>query len=389
MKLLRLTASGLPLFKDEIDLTFYAKQRINEEHKDKLHRLFANIYANPVNSVIGINASGKTSVLKLISFTFGLLNNEPINHISTCDILGHGNDVTLTAYFYTESNNKICKLATDISLGSDITAEDRYVITRETLWTKDATSVATRKSLLDFDDIEPELERIGNEEFLPDDVSVIISYNKKHNEQTRVANLLIFTNANFMPFSDKIPTEIITFLDPTIESLSFESNDVKTRVHLKFRNRDEIILNNRLDLNDYLSSGTIKGISVFIQALETLRNGGYLIIDEIENHFNKEIASTLIRFFMDSHLNVNGGTVIYSTHYPELLDEFDRNDSIYITRNIGGITAENLSEILTRNDIKKSDAYQSGYLEGTTPAYKSYMDLKKSFTRSLGDGGIA
>lgn len=34
------------------------------------------------------------------------------------------------------------------------------------------------------------------------------------------------------------------------------------------------------------------------------------------------------------------------------------NDSIFITRNQGGITVENLSNILKRNDIKKSDAYQ-------------------------------
>lgn len=35
-------------------------------------------------------------------------------------------------------------------------------------------------------------------------------------------------------------------------------------------------------------------------AREILREGGYLVIDEIENHFNKEIVSTLIRFFKDS-----------------------------------------------------------------------------------------
>ena len=42
------------------------------------------------------------------------------------------------------------------------------------------------------------------------------------------------------------------------------------------------------------------------------------------------------------------------------------------------LTAENLSNILGRNDIKKSDAYQSGFLEGTTPTYEAYMQLKKS-----------
>ena len=76
-------------------------------------------------------------------------------------------------------------------------------------------------------------------------------------------------------------------------------------------------------------------------------------------------------------------TLIFTTHYPELLDEYDRNDGICIVRNRNGITAENLSHILKRNDIKKSDAYQSGFLEGTTPAYEAYMRLKKSLAASI------
>lgn len=101
-------------------------------------------------------------------------------------------------------------------------------------------------------------------------------------------------------------------------------------------------------------------------------------MDEIESHFNKEIVTTLVRFFMDSRFNKNVGTLIFTTHYPELLDEYDRNDGIYIVRNRNGITVENLSYILIRNDIKRSDAYQSGFLEGTTPTYEAYIRLKKS-----------
>ena len=91
----------------------------------------------------------------------------------------------------------------------------------------------------------------------------------------------------------------------------------------------------------------------------------------------------MMRFFMNSKLNKNGGTLIFSTHYSELLDEYDRNDSIYIIRNRGGIEVENLCAILKRNDIKKSDAYQSGFLEGTTPMYEAYMQLKKSMAAAL------
>ena len=83
MKLLRVTAQGLPLFKEKLDLPFYAQQRVAEEGKINLYSLFSNIYLNPSNAFIGINASGKTSVLKVLILALGIINNEPINHINT------------------------------------------------------------------------------------------------------------------------------------------------------------------------------------------------------------------------------------------------------------------------------------------------------------------
>ncbi len=186
-------------------------------------------------------------------------------------------------------------------------------------------------------------------------------------------SLLSYTNVNVLPFSEEIPAEVITFLDPTIEKLYFEQSTNKTFISLKFYDEDEIILNHARDLERYLSSGTIKGITTFSMVRDVLQSGGYLIMDEIENHFNKEIVSTLVRFFMDSKLNKNGGTLIFSTHCPEILDEYDRNDGIYLVRNRGGITIENLSKALKRNDIKKSDAYQSGILERTTPGVMKHI----------------
>ena len=134
-----------------------------------------------------------------------------------------------------------------------------------------------------------------------------------------------------------------------------------------------------LELNRYLSSGTIKGINIYIYAMRSFRTGGYVIVDELENHFNHEIISTLIGFYRDNKINPKGAVLIFSTHYAELLDEFDRNDNIYIVRNTDGINSKNLSYILDRNDLKKSEVYQSDYLEGTSPKYESYMKLKKRF----------
>lgn len=383
MKLLKITADGLPLFKGKFDMCFYAQQRVSEDQKDILYSLFSNIYLNPANGFIGINASGKTSVLKVILLSLGIINNEPINHIETRDILGNTEKAVLNIFFYLESNKEICRLETMITSKQTKTEGIVYRILSEKIWSKQTDEVITRKSMLDFDDKEPVMFRSGQEDFLPDDVSIMIARNKKTGENMRVVNLLQFTNINVLPFSDNIPAEVITYLDPTVESLRFDEMDQKAVIRLKFQGKDEIVMNDPIQLNNYLSSGTVKGMITFTLAQEVLQKGGYIVVDGIENHFNKEIVTTLMRFFMDGKLNKNGGTLIFSTHYPELLDEYDRNDSIFIIRNRDGITVENLSTILKRNDIKKSDAYQSGFLEGTTPMYEAYMRLKKSMAVAL------
>jgi hypothetical protein len=274
-------------------------------------------------------------------------------------------------------------LETVITSKKTKTGEYVYTILSESLWEKPISSVKSKKYFTDFTGMKPIEQRNKDEAYLPDDVSFIIAHNKKENETVEIFSLLSYTNVNVLPFTEDIPIDVIAFLDPTIEKLCFEQIEGKTFIHLKFRDDEEIILNNATDLERYLSSGTIKGIIIFSMIKEVLQSGGYLLVDEIENHFNKEIVITLMRFFMDSRLNRNGGTLVFTTHYPELLDEYDRNDGICIVRNRNGITVENLSYILKRNDIKKSDAYQSGFLEGTTPAYEAYMLLKKNLDASI------
>lgn len=377
MKILRITVNGLPLFKQELDLLFYTQQRVSEDDKEKLYKIEPHYYLHTACAFIGINASGKTSVLKVINLALNILRNEPINHVESRNILGGCENASFKIFFFDNKRN-ICCLETVVK--SKKAKAGGYVYS---IWEKPISSVKSKKYLTDFTAISPIAVRNTEEAYLPDDVSFIIAHNKKTNDRIDVFSLLSYTNTNVLPFTDDIPLEVITFLDPTIERLCFEKIEDKALIHLKFKGEEELILNNAVELEQYLSSGTIKGIITFSMVKEVLTSGGYLLIDEIENHFNKKIVVTLMRFFMDSGLNKNGSTLIYTTHYSELLDEYDRNDAIYIVRNRNGMTAENLSYILKRNDIKKSDAYQSGFLEGTTPAYEAYLRLKKNLAASL------
>ena len=81
MKILRITAQGLPLFKKDLDVCFYTQQRVSEDDKCSLYNLVDNYYIHSACAFIGINASGKTSVLKAINLALSIVKNEPINHV--------------------------------------------------------------------------------------------------------------------------------------------------------------------------------------------------------------------------------------------------------------------------------------------------------------------
>ena len=380
MKLLRLKVKGISLFKKELDISFYGLQRVSDEDKDSMYHLFSNIYLNCANAFIGKNASGKTTVLQVISLALNILNNEPINHIPSKYVLSDEKKVDMLIYYFVENEGVYCLNTTIYENMS------RYKIIDEKLYFKPIRNIKSRKELTDFILDEPIQARNQNEEFLSDDVSMIIARNKKSDFRMVVSNLLSFTSSNTISPKDEVSLEIVQFLDPTIESLYFDRESTSSHIHLKFKGKKEIVLNSVSELELYLSSGTIKGMLAFTQAKEVLKNGGYLLVDEIENHFNKEIVSTLIRLFMDNEFNKNGGILIYTTHYPELLDEYERNDSIYIAENNDGITITNLSKLLFRNDIKKSDAYEAGLIAQTAPEYESYMNMKKHISAYITKG---
>ena len=395
MRLLKIFIQDMPRFKGNIDIDFITKQRVAEDDQEKLFNTFSNnytsIYTNQAISFIGLNASGKTTILKAISFVINLLNNEALNNIKSKEILNDLSDnekVKITSFFY--NDNSVYKLETHIEKRvNQVDNESKLIITEERLWEKDATKVKTKKSLFEFNDSDIRIERNEKEQFLLNDVSVMIAINKEKQSNFPLRDMLMWTNHNMLNILGKFPKELLTFLDPSIEYFKCDIRKKPADIRLKFYESEEIILNNPSEIEKYLSSGTIKGINVFMNALLCFMEGGYLIVDELENHFNEEIVTTLVRFFMNPNVNRNGATLIYSTHYSELLDEYDRNDCIYIVRNRGGIYTENLSLILKRNDIKKSEAYESGYLEGTVPIYESYMALKKvlSSERIEGDEG--
>ena len=378
MRLLRIVCSGHPLFKGSETIDFIASQRVTDEDRDLMTNLFSNIYQNNVTALVGINASGKTLVLNMVSFVLNLLSANQINNADARDVLSVMNDedrLKLEVFFYDDGNVNDLSVEIGVDKGSK---ERRYVILNENLKSKSAKKVKYKKALFDFTKYDSEVNRNHNEAYLSDDMSIMIAYNKEHSCRVYYKDLSNITDDNRLEVEAEFPASLLKMLDPSVEYLRYAKKGLKKDIRLKFyKQKEEIILSNERDLNLYLSSGTIKGLTVYMVAIDIFKNGGVLLLDEMENHFNRELVATLIRLFLDTRINLNGAMLLFSTHYPSLLDEFDRNDNTFIVRNEDGISVENLASRFTRNDIKKSVAYESNYLKGTAPSYEAYMDFKR------------
>ena len=58
--------------------------------------------------------------------------------------------------------------------------------------------------------------------------------------------------------------------------------------------------------------------------------------------------------------------------------------SVFITISNEGLTIDNFNTLINRNDMKKSDVYQSNFLGGgTAPKYEALLALQKSIIRSM------
>lgn len=376
MRLLRIRVEGLPLYKKSFDVSFYAQQRVQEGHLSVLHRLFGNIYVNTANAFIGINASGKTTALRVISFASMILCALPLNSEGVPNLLGDETPTVFDIDFYLD--NKVCHLQSKIIKSQASNGKKTVKILSERLWMKKASNKINKSNLLDFEIDEPVRTRDNSDEYLSEDVSIMIAINKQIKESDIFLDMTQLNDVNlYTPINESVPTEIISVLDSSIEYIKVENDNGRRVMRLKFYGRDEKVLMSSKELNAYLSSGTIKGVRLFSEASRVLRDGGYLIVDEVENHFNRELVVTLIRLFMDKRTNPNGAVIVFSTHYPELLDELERNDEVFITRSDNGLVVDNLNALLFRNDMNRSEIYQSDYLGGTAPKYKALLGLQK------------
>lgn len=384
IKILRIQYENIPLFHDGcFEFSFLAEDRVSDPAQ--VFQLRRNLYTQKLSALVGINASGKTSALKLIDLALSILLqrsrlNSPATAIYSKDFLQDETKITIdfcddgSCY---ELRSVIGRRKTSRNIGTELYFKE------ELLFKKSLTSIKSKKDALLFDKTKPILRRsrLAKEilDFLNFDESLVRGVIADY-QLPVLRSLIASTNNNFLLQSGSAAPEILHVFDGNLDELTVSETDDNVTYTIKFKNDPRIFyVTSELGLNNLISSGTIKGQTMITVIEDVLQTGGYLIVDELENHMNKELVRMITNIFKNERINKHGACLIFSTHYAEILDFMDRKDNIYITRRNredASIELLNYASEVKRNDVKKSDVILSNYIEGTAPSYENIQALE-------------
>ena len=393
-KLLKFSIDGLRIYKNgHFELNFLNEKRVLKDQIENhlVEKISNTVYKNNIVAIAGINASGKTTTLNLIKFILdSFIGGEGLNtNKSLIDVFQ--DQITIEVHILNE--NKVIKNVAQIrksdilefveeeSMIKAVHKSDKNVnffdFTESTIKIN-ATKRSTLGDTLNYLKID--------DSFLPG-----ILFGQKKPPMTYIDSM-DSTDINLLNVFPEFEENLFQYLDPSIESLKLLTNlELKQRggsnqifFELKFYDHDPQVVS-LFNLNNFLSSGTIRGLSIFNMIKIALVNGCYFLIDEIELHFNKAIVQNIIQIFQ-SEVNVNNATLIFSTHYSELLDGVERRDAIKVLQKVERkIKIASLSELAKpfnkdRTDIKNSDLILSGIFN-TAPIYEKYWRVNRAYKK--------
>ncbi len=387
LELLKVKASGFKLLEDNFELDFTTRTRVYQ--KDKLSEIEEiDKGLNTFRSIafVGGNSSGKSTALSLVLKTLLFLQTGRWEFIPR-EFKKDSIDLNIVFYLEGFLYNYSCtfnKIEIDklsiANIYSPITNEKlikleynkaRGIVNLDLLNTNGVDeSEILKSSLLDTSAIAKITgDKISVDEF---------SNNNIVNFDGNIVRNTFFANLNSC--DKELVSSIIKLLDESIEYIICDNSDL---VKFKRINEKEIIIS-KLELLSILSSGTFRGVELYVRSINALKYGKVFIVDEIENCFHKNLVKNLLFIFNSKNINSKGAKLIFSTHYTEILDSLSRRDNIFITHKENGyVNVKNLySDYDVRTELSKSNQFDNNVFN-TSFNYEQLLNVKELIINDL------
>ena len=372
MKLLRVKTSHFKNCRDDFTIDFVAQSKKTAEDKEyELQEIANSLYVFNTAAFIGKNASGKTTAIELLDCCYSILGDFRLEGKKYSY-----ENITLEMIFYHE--NYIYRYRT--VLHEDSALGNKAIFSNQTLERKKYAKTSI-KNIYEDDQFKP-VSGIG---ILPEDTSIVFFVLKK--KETRAVYFdsngegtdtyqLLFKAMKSYSISGEYLTNIIKIFDETIRGLE-RIDDHNYR--LIYQDKEQVLSDKELIY--LLSSGTTKGLLLYILVVASLQNGFDLLIDEVENHFHKTLVENMISLYKDKTVNRKNATLIFTTHYCEVLDLFNRQDNIWISKSDGQVYLSNMyKDYNVRPELLKSRQFYNNAFQ-TSVNYDELMNLKRKLKK--------
>lgn len=244
---------------------FIASDRVLK--KSELFKLSSNVATQNIIGFIGLNATGKTTSLRLLKTALEIvIRNTDLNSAITSDLIVD-DTIIRTTFFY---NNKYHQLESVIGIHDD-TDKFKFYYKKETLKHKKASTFYSRTELTDFTNAEVEnrSDLQNNVAKYLDESKSIVSPTIKGNN-CYISDNLWMNYANPIVLSSKAPAEILDF-----NILNRKDNIYITRKKnflLSVRKFSDDFKRNDFKKSEIILSNLLTGTAPKYEAIERLRD---------------------------------------------------------------------------------------------------------------------
>lgn len=383
-------------YKNEQTLDLTKKSK--EQSGNKFINSINNIDILNVTGLVGVNGSGKTSLIEAIDFMKNMVLKSQ-NHIVNTNIrynpfiteLGKPTEFEITfvsenkkyIYGFSYTNQKILTeylKSYDTQKPTEVFARENQEFKFNEKYEKELKLISisvipqtlmlsravqmNSKSLKPVFDFFTKIFTINSLFRNPIDFS-LLNENALKEELLNKLSFADFSIHDLELIKSKLKNiTSITIKDDSITRENINEQDV-TNLLLLHKHKDKDL---KIDFNAE-SSGTQKFILIFYNLLK-LSKDSIILYDEIETSFNIEIVEFIINYFANNKTN---SQLLFTTHQPEILN-YLRSDQINIIEK-----RDSTSEIVTLHSIVKDntkinknygDYYKEGVLGGFPNVYK-------------------